>query len=193
MKRILGAFGLCMSAALFVGVGSGAGASNHPSQQSSTITHTCNSASSGEGGGMMGDDMDGDGDTISITGPQVLWPPNHKYVYETITATDVDGVSETADLMDGTTLATMASSNQPEFGMGSGHTANDTVVLQANNGSETATQQVKLRAERDGVDPTKAGRTYTIKATAMFDGSTISTEVCHASFTVTVPHDMGHN
>lgn len=192
MKRILLALAaLLVPVGVSVGVANGAGSKANTKNSSTTITHTCNNATSGEGGGMTGDDMDNDGDTISITGPTTLWPPNHKYVTETITATDVDGTAESITDPDGVTLMTTAASNQPEFGMGSGHTANDTLVAQANNGSESATQTVSLRAERDGVDPTKAGRTYTIMATAMFDTSGVA-DSCHATFTVHVPHDMGN-
>jgi hypothetical protein len=190
MKRALaGIAGLCLPVVAFAGVAI-AGSAGTTKSSYTTITHTCNNQSSGEGGGMMGDDTDGDGDTISITGPTTLWPPNHKYVTETITATDTDGGLESVADSDGVNLMTVASSNQPEFGMGSGNTANDTLVAQANNGSESATQVVSLRAERDGVDPTKAGRTYTINATATFDNNMM--EVCHATFTVHVPHDQGH-
>jgi hypothetical protein len=138
---------------------------------------------------MAADDMDKDGDTITFEGPTVLWPPNHKYVTETITATDKDQGAELSLDPEGVTLMTVASSNQPEFGMGSGHTAHDAVAVEATNGEDSATQNVELRAERNGVDPTKAGRTYTIESTATFDNMT---DTCHATFTVHVPHDQSH-
>ena len=194
MKRLLAVLaGFGLSAVAFVGVASGSHkassiSGNTTKTSVATITHTCTETETG--GGMAADDMDKDGDTISITGPTVLWPPNHKYVTETITASDVDGASEAASDPDGVTLMTIASSNQPELGMGSGHTLNDAVAEEAKNGPETATQEVKLRAERDGVDPTKAGRTYTMNVTATFDNNPM--ESCHATFTVHVPHDQRH-
>ena len=198
MKRTLSALAaLFVLVAVFAGVASaGKRAAKLTTKNSSTTTkHVCNQASSGQGGGMSTDDMDNDGDTITLTGPTVLWPPNHKYVNETITASDVDGTLETADLQDGVTLMTTATSNQPESGLGSGNTKDDAVVNGPTSGSESVSQTIQLRAERDGVDPAKAGRTYTITAMATFDGSTTAsmTETCTATFTVHVPHDQGNN
>ena len=190
MKRTLvGLAGLLLTVGLSVGAAS-AGSNATTKSSYKTITHTCNSPSSGEGGGMMTDDMDGDGDTISITGPTTLWPPNHKYVTETIKATDTDGAAESVADSDGVMLMTSATSNQPTTGMGSGHRLDDAKVNSPSNGSESASQTVQLRAERDGVDPAKAGRTYTITATATFDNNSL--ESCTATFTVHVPHDQGH-
>ena len=90
---------------------------------------------------------------------------------------------------DGVTLMTTATSNQPDGGLGSGNTSDDAKVNPPTNGSESASQTVQVRAERDGVDPTKAGRVYTINAVAMFDNNMM--ETCHATFTVRVPHDQG--
>jgi hypothetical protein len=191
MKRILLALAaLMLLVGVSVGAASGSGTHATTKSSSTTITHVCTNTS--DPGAMTSDDMDSDGDTISITGPTTLWPPNHKYVTETITATDSanEALTEAATDPDGVTLTTTAVSNQPDGGLGSGNTADDASVQTPTNGSESATQVVKLRAERDGVDPTKAGRTYTINAMATFDGSNL--ESCNAQFTVHVPHDMGH-
>jgi hypothetical protein len=199
MKRLIAALS-GLGLLLFVGLGGGSAAgnpttngSNAQSNSVKTITHTCTDRSTG--GGMSGDDMDNDGDTISFSGATVLWPPNHKYRTVTITATDTDTATELVD-NDYTTLTTMATSNQPELGGGSGHTLDDTNPAAAStSGSESASQDIQLRGERAGHDPLKAGRTYTITAMATFDGMGTmpnSSEHCNATFTVTVPHDMGN-
>lgn len=191
MKRMLAGFaGLCLPVAVFAGVAiAGSGATTKSSY--ATIVHTC--TDTGTGGGMSGDDADGDGDTITFSGPTVLWPPNHKYVNVTITATDVsNGTTEPTD-PEGVSLMTTASSSQPALGLGSGNTPTDTAGAGTSSSSgESSSQVISLRAERDGVDPTKSGRTYTIDATAMFDTSGVLADACHATFTVHVPHDQGH-
>jgi hypothetical protein len=199
MKRLITALG-GLGLLLFVAAGGGSAAgspttngSNAQSNSIKTITHTCTDTS--HGGGMPGDDADYDGDTISFSGATVLWPPNHKYRTVTITATDTDTGGELIVDYDYTTLHTMAVSNQPELGGGSGHTLDDTNPATAStSGNESASQDIQLRGERAGHDPTKAGRTYTITAMATFDGmgSMNAAEHCNATFTVTVPHDMGN-
>jgi hypothetical protein len=199
LRQLIGVLAGAGVFAALVGAAAGSSTtngSNAQRQSVKTITHNCTNTSSGSGGGMSGDDMDNDGDTITFSGPTVLWPPNHKYRTVTITASDssTEAVTEATD-PDYVTLATTATSNQAELGNGSGHTLNDTSPAMAStSGTETATQAIQLRGERDGVDPTKSGRTYTINAMATFDGSSgmaNSMEHCSATFTVTVPHDMG--
>jgi uncharacterized lipoprotein YddW (UPF0748 family) len=96
-----------------------------------------------------------------------LFPPNHKMRNVTIqyTATDNCGA---------VTTALSVSSNEPEYGTGSGDTGPDWQVL--NN------HVVKLRAERAG---SGSDRVYTITITATDAGGNKSTSVV----TVTVPHD----
>lgn len=192
----LAALGALAFAVAASGASQSSNGSNVQANSVRTITHTC--TDTGSGGGMQGDDMDNDGDTITFSGPTVLWPPNHKYRTVTITASDNDNAVESVLDNDYTTLDTMTASNEPELGMGSGHTLNDANPAVGNaSGNETATQQIQLRGERDGRDPTHQfnGRTYTIRAHATFDGSNgimNPTETCNATFTVRVPHDMGH-
>lgn len=102
--------------------------------------------------------------TASVT-PDVLWPPNHKYV--NVTAT-VNASSDTSTI----TLLSVTS-NEPDNGLGDGDKANDIVIVDNFN--------FKLRAERSGGGN---GRIYTItyQVTNVCGNSTIVTT------TVTVPH-----
>jgi predicted extracellular nuclease len=104
--------------------------------------------------------------TASVT-PDVLWPPNHKYV--TVTAT-VDASSDTSTI----TLLSVTS-NEPDSGLGNGDKANDIVIIDDFT--------FKLRAERSGGGD---GRIYTItyQVTNVCGNSTIVTT------TVTVPHNQ---
>jgi hypothetical protein len=175
-----------------VGPASGAPSTNGSNAQSNSvksITHDC-TADRGSGGGMQTDDLNSDHDTITFQGPTVLWPPNHKYRTVTITSHDVDGLVDPGDAV---TANTTAASSDPDLTPGSGHTLNDaTPATQTNNGTETVVQTVQLRGERSG--RIKAGRTYTLMVTAMFDNpGSANMDQCHATFTVTVPHDMGNH
>ena len=109
--------------------------------------------------------------TVAVT-PNILWPPNHKYVEVTaiVTAYDICDDSPTIELMS-------ISSSEPdnEKGIGDGNTINDVVII-----SDFA---FKLRAERAG---TGSGRIYTITYQAADD----SGNTALASITVTVAHDM---
>jgi hypothetical protein len=199
IKRIVATFGGLSLFVAVVSVASGAPGTNGSNAQSNsvkTISHDCRDTD--QGGGMQGDDMDNDGDTIAFSGATVLWPPNHKYRTVTITATD-NGDGESAG--DYTTLHTVTTSDQPELGPGSGHSTGDADPAVGDaNGNGSASQDIALRGERAGMF--KEGRTYTIKATATFDGMEGTdqsppqpnmSERCSATFTVTVPHDMGNH
>ena len=108
--------------------------------------------------------------TLSVT-PDVLWPPNHKYVtvHATVSATDNADPEPTWSLISIT-------SNEPDNGIGDGNTINDVVVV-----DDTTFQ---LRAERSGAGN---GRIYSIAFQA--------TDACGNTATaytgVYVPHDMG--
>ena len=135
--------------------------------------------------------------TFTYTGPDQLWPPNHKYRHGTITLTDVDNPEE--ELTDEVTLMTRASHDQvlgdgTELN-GSGHTpvASDaTPAAGVATGTDTATQAISMRGERSGRD--KTGRTYTFDLSgSSVDGSGLpgAGKVCApVSFTATVPHDQ---
>jgi hypothetical protein len=101
--------------------------------------------------------------------PNILWPPNHKFVpvHVSVSATD------TCDPNPICVVASVASS-EPVTGGGSGNTSPDFVI--------TGPLSVDLRAERDGTGP---GRTYTITVKCT-DHSNNSSQMATA---VTVPHD----
>jgi uncharacterized repeat protein (TIGR01451 family) len=106
----------------------------------------------------------------ATAGPD-LWPPNHKWVWSSITGvTDPDG---------GTISVTITGiwQDEPTNGLGDGDTAVDGQIGSGNT--------FAVRAERSG---TGDGRVYTIYFTAT-DGSGGS---CTGSATIGVPHDQGN-
>ena len=140
----------------------------------------------------------GNGNTLAISAPTKLWPPNHKYFDEDlyVVARDAQGASikltttGTHDQYDGDTGTEEN---------GSGNTADDITVIDENaEATEESTDQQPAavesapgevqtdwaaRAERSG--RFKEGRTYTLSGTAVFaDGS------CSWSYNFAVPHDM---
>ena len=124
----------------------------------------------------------GDGSmTIAITGPETLWPPNHKYVDVVVTATDTDG--------DEVTLATEGTHDQYVEGTeqnGAGNTAEDVSPAASGDvmGTGTASTMHQVRAERAGPDQT--GRVYTIS----YEASGGADDTCMGSFDIFVPHDQ---
>ena len=107
---------------------------------------------------------------ISVT-PDMLWPPNHKYV-------DVMATVNVSDNFDPNPTVTLVSvtSNEPDNGLDDGDTPNDIVIIGDN--------AFQLRAERSGIGE---GRIYTItyEATDACGNSTVATA------TVTVPLSKG--
>jgi hypothetical protein len=106
--------------------------------------------------------------------PNVLWPPDHKFVPVTVSYS----VSDSVPIM---TCALTISSNEAVNATGSGHTAPDWEILDV--GASTA--HILLRAERAGPGD---GRIYTITLTCMDACGFTSSP---ARTTVTVPHDQG--
>jgi hypothetical protein len=103
--------------------------------------------------------------------PNVLWPPNHKFVEVHISATVTDTCSST------TWKIIKVTSNEPVNGMGDDDNGPDWQI--------TGDHSVKLRAERSGKGK---GRTYTITIQAADTSSNLSQT---RDVTVTVPHDQG--
>lgn len=85
--------------------------------------------------------------TVITASPAALWPPNHKMIDVTITASSVDAVDATPSVK-----IVSVSSNQPENGTGDGDTGPDWKI--------TGPLTVQLRAEMAGTS--KAERIYTI-------------------------------
>ena len=102
---------------------------------------------------------------VSAT-PDVLWPPNHKFVEATINYTATDRCPDTCVL----TVA----SNEPANGVGDGNTSPDWEVVDAHH--------VQLRAEREG---DSNGRIYTITITCTNDSNE---KASIKTVTVLVPH-----
>ena len=127
-----------------------------------------------------------DTDYVIFKGPVTLWPPNHKWVAEAITAQGDQGDSVSI----GETITPTDAAG------GDGGPQHDPDWTPANGqpattGTTSATVNFSLRAERSGRG---VGRTYTIDWVANFGNhscasSTSSTDQ-YVPFVVTVPHDM---
>ena len=129
----------------------------------------------------------GDGDTVALVGPEKLWPPNHKFVDEPVTATDSDGTSNVSITVYPDVLDAEGGDGGPQHDPDANASSDEPLTA---SGAGTATAGLQLRAERSGKGD---GRTYTINWMATFDNGSKS---CNSSdsgqtpFTVTVPHDM---
>ena len=115
-----------------------------------------------------------------VPSPGALWPPNHKFVSISITAT-------ATDICDATPKCRVVSvtSNEPVLEPGTGNTSPDWVINDPGPKVSPARLGVQLRAERAGGG---TGRIYTINLSCS-DGSGNSTP---GSTTVTVAHDQGN-
>lgn len=134
------------------------------------------------------------GGTVSLDGPEVLWPPNHKMVNQVATATsdddDTDSVPDTS-----ISLTEAAIVESATGGDGGPNGPDSSTAAMSGPQSKVATTTYQVRAERSG----KAdGRTYVINWTATFeDKSSCSSSAATTSdaqmqpFTVFVPHDQG--
>ena len=115
-----------------------------------------------------------------VAQPNTLWPPNHRLVPVSISATAVD-------ICDASPKCTIASitSNEPILGPGSGHTNPDWVITEPGPAVSPATLGVLLRAERAGGG---TGRVYTINVSC----SDASGNTTAGNTTVSVVHDQGN-
>jgi hypothetical protein len=138
----------------------------------------------------------GDPDPVTLTGPATLWPPNHKLIGYTITASETPG--EKGDgAPHGVTVSYNVTTFDPPGGGDGGPIHNPDAQPPSGMamGDFSVSLPFQLRAERSGPG---TGRTYVIDWTASFDGAGgVSTHMCssmdgtHHAFQVTVPHDMG--
>jgi hypothetical protein len=136
----------------------------------------------------------GDGDTVTLVGPLKLWPPNHKFVDEPVTATDGPSSNPADSASNDVTLSVYPDITDAMGGDGGpqhdpdANASSDAPLMASGNPSATAALQ--LRAERSGKGD---GRTYLINWAATFDGgskSCTSDDDGQSPFSVTVPHDM---
>ncbi len=138
-----------------------------------TVTLTVNDAKGGTATDTVNISVaDTTAPTLNVTViPNLLWPPNHKYVKVIPTASMSDACVASTNVE----LVSVTSS-EPDNGLGDGDTANDIVI--------NADGTVSLRAERSG---TGSGRIYTItyKATDIAGNSTTASAIS------VVPHNIG--
>lgn len=167
MRKVLTMIGAC---ALVASLGLVGPLSAAPGNKYSDVPRTGDCETSEIGDGSL---------VVEIAGPEKLWPPNHKLVPVSITATDTDG--------DEVTLATEGTHDQFADGEelnGSGNTSNDVDPAMATaTGDGSATTEHGVRAERAGTS--RDGRTYTL----MYE-ATAGDDECVGSFDIFVPHDM---
>jgi hypothetical protein len=129
----------------------------------------------------------GDGDTVVLDGPAKLWPPNHKFVDEPVTATDGDRSSQVTISVYPTVTDAVGGDGGPQHDPDANASQDEPLMA---SGTGSATAGLQLRAERSGKGE---GRTYTINWMATFDNGSKhcnSTDEGQAPFTVTTPHDM---
>lgn len=103
--------------------------------------------------------------------PNVLWPPNHKWVTVRLDA-ELDNPCD----MPVEWRVVEVTCNEPENGTGDGDTGPDWIIGEG--------RTLKLRAERAG---SGSGREYTVRLRAESDAGDDE-----ATIRVFVPHDMGH-
>jgi hypothetical protein len=113
-----------------------------------------------------------------VANPSTLWPPNHKLVRVSITATATD-ICDTSPKC----KIVSVTSNEPVLGPGSGHTDPDWIISDPGPKVSPATLGVMLRPERAGGG---SGRVYTINVSCS-DGSDNTTL---GNTEVNVPHDQ---
>jgi hypothetical protein len=130
-----------------------------------------------------------DADSVTLAGPSVLWPANHRLVPYTLTAAETP--QEAGDpLPHGVTISYTITTTDAAHGTGGPAHGPDAVPASGNaSGDFSVPVRCQLRAERAGAG---AGRTYRIDWSATFDGGPhrcSSTDDGQQPFIVTVPHD----
>ncbi len=110
--------------------------------------------------------------------PDVLWPPNHKLIPITLTATATDNCA-----VAGITVLGVTSSEDPSL-IGAGDTSLDDWVV---NGGDVSVRAERTGWRRSGEQGQREGRVYTIEAVVADDAGNQSNGV---KVTVTVPHDQ---
>ena len=122
--------------------------------------------------------------TITFAGPDVLWPPNHKYFSAVITARSTDSEDTVTLESSGTHDEYADPAAHTGEANGAGNTEADVSPFFATDGPEAVASVTQdIRAERAG---TGDGRVYTFSVMAEYSDG----DVCRATFTSRVPHDM---
>jgi len=125
----------------------------------------------------------GDGmHSLSLTGSQTLWPPNHKFRYYTVSANS-NAVDTDVSLMS-TVTANELTAGPGAGGPNHADFASPNPASASNSSGGNVSTQQGLRSERDGFG---SGRVYTFNVMAAWDHGLIT---CSAQFTVAVPHDQ---
>lgn len=126
-----------------------------------------------------------DPDTVTLTGPSIIWPANKKYVSYTLTAAETPG--EQGDgLPHGVTISYSVTTQDK----GTGATTGASPASGNASGDFSVPIHFKLLADRAG---SGHGRTYTITWSASFDGgphTCSSSSTGNSPFVVVVPHDQ---
>lgn len=162
--RLIGTFmGACAVGALAV-----ACATNEPTTPAGMRQNAFNAASSSS---CSPDQTAPSINSLSAT-PNVLWPPNHKFVPVSVSWNATDNCSAPVCSI------SSVSSNEPVNGLGDGDTSPDWII--------TSGSTLLLRAERSGLG---TGRVYTITVSCRDAAGNVSSQVV----TVSVPHDQGNN
>lgn len=122
--------------------------------------------------------VDHSGPVVTVTNPNPLWPPNHKY--RTVSLSDCGVVVQDAcggalDLETAQAAITCVTSDEPPDSTGDGNTSDDIVIVNATT--------VTLRGERKGNGD---GRVYEIHFRVSDASGNVATGVCP----VAVPHDQ---
>ena len=148
----------------------------------------------------------GNTDVALSISQNLLWPPNHKSVPITVTASESDNDGDTVQVM----IGQITNSDETNGIDTNGTGKPDTTAFEDETGSNqtasfkdpgSTTFNIALTAERSGHD-NGSGRTYSIPVTCMESGGMdvndpnegpVMTRTGSATLTVFVPHDQGNN
>lgn len=133
----------------------------------------------------VSDSRECDNGVVNWVGPIKLWPPNHKFVSETVTAVADDSTQQVTLTLIPTVTDAAGGDGGPN------HDPDYTPEDPAATGTGSASVDLALRAERSGRGE---GRTYTIDWIAEIGNETCASNTSSTDdrtpFVVTVPHDM---
>ena len=153
-------------------------------QTSSAADHNSGSSTQGCGG------------DLSVTAtPTTLWPPDHKMVPVTFSLTespsDNDGGTLSIQIMSiATNQVDEDGAGQPTLQQGPDWSPSAPGTAQTATEPGPATVTEMFRAERNGQDPLKTGRQYSVMVACKETNQLGVTETMgSATFTITVPHD----